>query len=83
MGVVPPSEKDFLDARGNPIIHNVSSPTEGIVVLEPPPVPTEEKAALVSTQDVHASNEPLEAEPVTVSFNSKKKQKKNLAENSP
>jgi len=83
MGVVPPSEKDFLDARGNPIIHDVSSPTEGIVVLEPPPVSTEEKVEMVSTQDVHGSSEPLEAEPATVSFNGKKKQKKNLAENSP
>lgn len=36
MGVVPPSEQEFNDAKGNPVMHNVSSPTEGVVVLEPP-----------------------------------------------
>ena len=38
MGVIPPSEEEFSAAKGNPVMHNVSSPTEGIVVLEPPQV---------------------------------------------
>lgn len=37
MGVVPPPEADFKAALGNPVTHNLSSPTEGIVVLEAPP----------------------------------------------
>ena len=37
MGVNPPSEEDFLKARGNHATHEISSPTEGIVVLNPPP----------------------------------------------
>jgi len=35
IGVLPPSEDQFLKVRGNPITHEFSSPTEGIVVLNP------------------------------------------------
>lgn len=35
IGVVPPTESDFLKIRGNNPTPTVSSPTEGIVVLEP------------------------------------------------
>jgi hypothetical protein len=35
IGLLPPSEDHFLKAKGYPITHEVSSPTEGIVVLEP------------------------------------------------
>ena len=34
MGVVPPPESDFNEAKGNSTIYSVSSPTEGIVVLD-------------------------------------------------
>lgn len=36
IGVVPPTEEQFSKARGNSPTPTVSSPTEGIVVLEPP-----------------------------------------------
>lgn len=35
LGVMPPSEKDFLNAMGNPVTPEISSPTEGIVVINP------------------------------------------------
>ena len=35
-GMTPPTEEQFLKAKGNPVIHEVSSPTEGIVVVNPP-----------------------------------------------
>ena len=35
IGVVPPSEDFFLKVKGNPITHEFSSPTEGIVVINP------------------------------------------------
>jgi hypothetical protein len=36
IGVIPPTEEQFLAARGNPVTHEVSSPTDGILVLNPP-----------------------------------------------
>lgn len=36
IGVVPPSEGEFMNALGNPSTPMVSSPTDGILVLEPP-----------------------------------------------
>jgi len=36
MGVLPPSQKEYDDAMGNPVIPEISSPTEGIVVLSVP-----------------------------------------------
>lgn len=35
IGVVPPEESEFLDAMGNPVTHEFTMPTEGIVVLNP------------------------------------------------
>jgi hypothetical protein len=35
IGVVPPEREQFLRAMGNPVVHEYSSPTEGIVVLNP------------------------------------------------
>jgi hypothetical protein len=37
IGVVPPTEDHFLRVKGNPVTHEFSSPTEGIVVINPPP----------------------------------------------
>lgn len=38
-GLVPPSHDEFISSRGeNSVTPSVSSPTEGVVVLEPPPV---------------------------------------------
>lgn len=34
MGVVPPTESEFNEVKGNPLVHSVSSPTEGIIVFE-------------------------------------------------
>ena len=41
IGVVPPDESKFLEAKGNPVTHEYSSPTEGIVVVNPDPVSDE------------------------------------------
>jgi hypothetical protein len=35
-GVLAPSLADFLSARGSSNLHTTSSPTEGVVVLNPP-----------------------------------------------
>lgn len=37
IGVVPPTEQEFLNVKGNPATHEISSPMEGIVVMNPPP----------------------------------------------
>lgn len=37
MGVVPPTDEEFQVARGFSHMHDISSPAEGIVVLQPPP----------------------------------------------
>lgn len=37
IGVVPPSEEQFHKAMGSPMTHEVSSPTEGVIVLNPLP----------------------------------------------
>ena len=36
MGAVPPTLEQFAKAKGNPVMHEISSPTEGVVVLNPP-----------------------------------------------
>jgi hypothetical protein len=36
MGAVPPTIEQFNKVKGNAAIHDVSSPTEGVVVLNPP-----------------------------------------------
>jgi hypothetical protein len=36
MGVVAPTREQFSSVRGNPETYEVSSPTEGVVVLSPP-----------------------------------------------
>jgi len=38
IGVAPPTEEEFLNAKGNPVTPEFSSPTEGIVVLNPEPL---------------------------------------------
>jgi hypothetical protein len=35
LGVSAPSELEFLEAKGNPVTPEFSSPTEGIVVINP------------------------------------------------
>ena len=57
MGVNPPSEEDFKNAMGNPLLPETSSPTEGVVVLSPPAeIPTlqspEEKNASSEVQEI-------------------------------
>lgn len=37
IGVVPPSVEQFHKAMGSPMTHEVSSPTEGVIVLAPLP----------------------------------------------
>lgn len=36
IGVAPPSEEEFMNVLGNPATPMVSSPTDGILVLDPP-----------------------------------------------
>lgn len=63
LGVVPPPEKDFLNAMGNPVTPEISSPTEGIVVLNPEQdlesPPAEEENSSLPALEEEGSPEPL------------------------
>jgi len=79
MGVTPPSEEQFARLKGSQGNHEVSSPTEGVVVLNPLPLtPEEEAEAKVADQEsdpsaeVAAIQESAEAETTT----RKKRQRK-------
>lgn len=51
IGVVPPGEDQFHKAMGSPMTHEVSSPTEGVVVLAPLPEVHEEHL-MTSEEDI-------------------------------
>lgn len=42
IGVIPPTEEYFMQTKGNPATHEISSPTEGIIVINPLPEITDE-----------------------------------------
>jgi len=78
MGVVPPEEKDFLEATGG-IVH--SSPQEGLIVLEPP-VLVKDSGQKVEVDDFCLPAEASQEEPLReetqeepVIFSTKKKKK--------
>lgn len=73
MGAVPPTEEQFKNAMGNPVIHEVSSPTEGIVVI--PPMP--EEVLPPTTAQTAGGVEPTDAE--SVSTDSQRTKKKSSA----
>ena len=86
IGVIPPTEEDFRKVRGNPVLHNLSSPTEGIVVLNPDPEPPS-----ADTQEiVYESSRPLEEQEFSVTSpnallaeTTPKKKRKKEADKSP
>jgi hypothetical protein len=47
IGVLPPAEEQFLKVKGNPVTHEFSSPTEGIIVLNP----VEEEITSIENED--------------------------------
>ena len=49
MGVTPPTEEQFTRLRGDQV-HEISSPTEGVVVLNPAPLTPEEEATVVDAE---------------------------------
>jgi len=58
-GLVPPAESEFLKASGRTTVAPcVSSPTEGVVVLEPPAI-----VKIISEQDGAVSSEMVLEEP--------------------
>lgn len=80
MGVVPPSASEFLAAKGNPVLHEISSPTEGVVVIQAPPEETSVETTENSEESVlteHVPNTDNSTDPiVTTDAFSKKKKKK-------
>lgn len=51
MGVIPPEEQDFLEASGLTSLdelRNISSPAEGLIVLEPPALVKENTGQLMN-----------------------------------
>jgi hypothetical protein len=50
IGVLPPSEDQFMKVKGNPITHEFSSPTEGIIVLNPM-IPSDSDPHLLVSED--------------------------------
>ena len=73
MGAVPPTEEQFKNAMGNPVIHEVSSPMEGIVVI--PPMP--EEVLPPTTAQTPGGVEPTDAK--SVSTDSQRTKKKSSA----
>lgn len=57
IGVVPPTEAQFRETMGNPLIHEFSSPTDGIVVLNPPPSDLEDEVT-DTAQDFPVQEDP-------------------------
>jgi hypothetical protein len=59
IGVLPPEREDFLKAMGNPLIHEYSSPTEGIIVLNPQEeIETSKNIEVLSEEDASVSENP-------------------------
>ena len=62
IGVVPPTEEQFTKARGSAGLHEVSSPTEGIVVLNPDILEEEEEeennSSIIFSNDTGLENMP-------------------------
>ena len=74
IGVIPPTEEQFLAARGNPVTHEVSSPTDGILVLNPP----EFVEPVVITQEQQEDALSLEEIPEETPKQQTKKKKKSV-----
>lgn len=71
IGVVPPTEDQFQNAKGNPVTHEFSSPMEGIVVMNPIEETVEE-----------SSDKDTEPEVFEESTQSKKKKKRSSTDTS-
>lgn len=76
IGVVPPSEDQFNSSTGNP--YEYSSPTEGIVVLNPLPVTAPPEDESVSAE-ITEFQDPQETEETIDGSTPKKKRKKTSA----
>lgn len=78
MGVLPPSEVEFNEARGNPSVHNFSSPSEGIVVLDAPldTSVSNDVSTANENEEVASSNEDSEVKAQESSKSTEKKKKK-------
>lgn len=57
IGVVPPEREEFTKAMGNPVVHEYSSPTEGIIVLNPQENTEDIAAATSTSSDVEYESE--------------------------
>jgi len=82
MGVIPPEELDFLEAVGVTSVdalRNISSPTEGLIVLDPPKLVKENTGETLAEIDFPAvsatSNNSLEEAQAQDSSTKKKKKK--------
>jgi len=66
IGVVPPSEEQFKSSMGNPTIHEYSSPTDGIIVLNPS----------LSDEEIRETQDDQSSESQSTSDSTKKKRRK-------
>lgn len=68
LGVMTPSKKDFLNAMGNPVTPEISSPTEGIVVINPE----------IDQEDLHAEDvQKVDQDDTVEEYRQHRKKKKN------
>lgn len=76
MGVLPPSEEEFNDAAGKSSNGEfiASSPTEGVVVLEPPQLVEESTGKLHDVEDLDPPG--IDVEVITTAAKSGKKKNK-------
>lgn len=61
VGLIPPSEDEFRNALGNPPTPMVSSPTDGILVLDPPEI-TDISLPVEAEEEAQATPEELQEE---------------------
>lgn len=73
MGVLPPSQEEYDNAMGNPIIPEISSPTEGIVVLSSPSLQEDAFESKVETFN------PQETSTISEKISRKKKKSSEIA----
>lgn len=78
IGVIPPTEEYFMQTKGNPVTHEISSPTEGIIVINPLPEITDENISESSfslENDAEIDDNAVDGSVVSLEQQSQKKKK--------
>lgn len=74
IGVIPPTEEYFMQTKGNPATHEISSPTEGIIVINPLPEITDENIS-ESSFSLEIDDNAVDGSVVSLEQQSQKKKK--------